>query len=87
MQNILEYSNHFLYADDTVIFHTGTDIVDVVNKLQSDLDRYSKWCLGNKLTVNTKKSNFVVYGTKAKVSKYQNSNLKLNGDVCLTTNI
>ena len=60
MQNILLDCKHFLFADDTVIFHTGSNTADVVNKLQLDLDRYSTWCKGNKLTVNTNKSNFVI---------------------------
>ena len=80
MQNTLLYSKHFLYADDTVIFHTGLDVDDVVSTLQEDLDRYKKWCEGNKLTVNTKKSNFVVYGTRSKVSKQKNLKFELNGD-------
>ena len=71
---------HYLYADDTVIFITGTNTADVVNKLQVDLTRYSSWCQGNKLIVNTKKSNYVVYGTKSKVSNIQNLKLELNGD-------
>ena len=80
MQNILLRSKHYLYADDTVIFISGTNTADVVNKLQIDLNRYDKWCKGNKLTINTKKSNFVVYGTKSKVSKIHNINLEMNGD-------
>ena len=81
MKSILQHSKHYLYADDTVIYCSGDNVEDVVNKLQTDLTRYETWCKGNKLTVNTKKSNFVVYGTKSKVSKVQNVDLKLNGDM------
>ena len=80
MQHVLLHSKHYLYADDTVIFMSGMNVPDIVHKLQIDLDRYNKWCNGNKLTVNTKKSNFVVYGTKSKVSKVKDVVLKLNGD-------
>ena len=78
MKNVLLHSKHYLYADDTVIFMSGNNTIDVVNKLHSDLDCYSEWCRGNKLTVNTKKSNFVIYGTKSKVSKTGNLVLSLN---------
>ena len=54
MQNILVNSKHYLYADDTVIFISGENTVDVVNKLQTDLDKYDRWCR-YRLTVNTKK--------------------------------
>ena len=64
IQNLFKHSKHFLYADDTVIYLSGTDINDVVHKLQADLLSFSKWCNGNKLTVNTKKLNIVIYGTK-----------------------
>ena len=80
MKNILLHSRHYLYADDTVIFISGNNAEDVVNKLQIDLARYGTWCKGNKLTVNTKKSNFVAYGTKSKTSKLHNVDLMLNGD-------
>ena len=59
MKNILLHSKHYLYADDTVIFISGNNAEDVVNKLQIDLTIYGTWCKGNKLTVNTKKSNLL----------------------------
>ena len=80
MKNILCHSHHYLYADDTVIYISGTNTIDVVNKLQDDLNNYNIWCKGNKLTVNTKKSDFVIYGTKSKVSKIHYLELKLNGE-------
>ena len=80
MKNILLHSKHYLYADDTVIYLSGANVADVVNKLQTDLKRYGIWCKGNKLTVNTRKSNFVIYGTKSRVSKVQNLNFELHGD-------
>ena len=80
MKSVLQHSRHYLYADDTVIYFSGDNINDVVNKLQTDLSKFGTWCESNKLTVNTKKSNFVVYGTMTKVSKVQNLDLRLNGD-------
>ena len=80
MKNVLVNSSHYLYADDTVIFISGENTIEVVNKLQVDLSRFDKWCKGNRLTVNTKKSNFVIYGTKSRVSKIHNVELELNGD-------
>ena len=59
MKGVLCHSKHYLYADDTVIYISGTDTADAVNKLQLDLYNYGIWCKGNRLTVNTKTSNFL----------------------------
>ena len=50
-----------------VIYISSENMNDAVNKLQSDLNKYGEWCNGNKLTVNTEKSNFVIYGTRAQL--------------------
>ena len=80
LKNVLCHANHYLYADDTVIYISGINTADVVNKLQTELKMYGKWCNGNKLTVNTKKSNYVIYSTRSKVSKIHQMKLEINGD-------
>ena len=53
--SVLKNTNHFLYADDTVIYCSGKNQDTIKNQLQQDLDKFGKWCKGNKLTMNTKK--------------------------------
>ena len=81
MKNVLCHSNHHLYADDTVIYISSNNINDAVNRLQIDLDKYGEWCIGNKLTVNTKKSNFVIYGTRSKISRLHHVRLEINHEI------
>ena len=50
---IVKDSSLTLYADDTVLYNT-----DHVG-LQQDLDRISRWCENNLLTINTKKSQYL----------------------------
>ena len=76
----LNASNHFLYADDTVIFHSGKNINVITNTLQADLNSYGSWCKANKLTINTKKSNFVIYGTNQKLAHIRDCQIKLNNE-------
>ena len=46
----------------------------------TSLDEFRHWCKVNKLTVNTKKSKLMVFGTRAKIKKAKNVRLFLNGD-------
>ena len=45
-----------MYADDTVIYSSGTSVCDVQKTLQSCLDYVYKWCLTNRLYMNMKKT-------------------------------
>ena len=83
--NSLSNSAHYLYADDTVIFKSGPNIQAIVPQLQNDLNDFGKWCEGNKLTINTKKSNYVVYGTNQKVARVNQCELRLQNDVLFKT--
>ena len=57
-------SNYLLYADDTVIFNTK-DINVATRELQTDLDSFSIWCERNQLTMNVKKTKYVIFGMKS----------------------
>ena len=85
IRNILHQSEHFLYADDTVIVSYGDCIQNTIPNLQLDLDNFWSWCQANKLTINTKKSNYVIYGTNQKVSKVRQCNLMLQHDTLIRT--
>ena len=79
MANALRSARHCLYADDTVLYLSGRDIDNMVLGLQSDLDRYSSWCEQNYLTLNVKKTKYVIFGTSQRTKTVQNFELKLNG--------
>lgn len=52
--NCLTYSDILIYADDIKIFKTISCVKDELN-FQSDLNRFSSWCLANNLTLNVTK--------------------------------
>ena len=68
-----------LYADDSVLYHSGINVQETVSLLQTSLDEFGHWCRVNRLTVNTKKSKLMVFGTRAKVKKAKNIQVFLNG--------
>ena len=83
--NALQGSGHYLYADDTVIFKSGINVPDTVAELQNDLNGFGSWCRANKLSINTKKSNYVIYGTKQKSARIRHCLLTLQNDQLLKT--
>ncbi len=52
-----------LYADDTVIYTSNSDISQIQNSLQSDFDMVQDWFCKNKLILNKKKSCSMVFST------------------------
>ena len=53
-----------LYADDTVIYSSGSDIMQIQSSLQSDFNRVQNWLNNNKLLLNKGKSCSMVFGTR-----------------------
>ena len=53
------YTKIQLYADDTVIYiNDPYHLSDATDLLNTDLNTLAKWCAGNKLTINSKKTNY-----------------------------
>ena len=77
IKDILVDANFQLYADDTVIYSSGKSIEAIKNMLQMNIDKFSSWCITNKLTINTKKTKVMILG-----SRY---NIKRNSNIDLTT--
>ena len=83
--NVMEYAltncNFKLYADDSVLYHSGLNADDTANRLQVSLDRFGYWCRVNKLTINTNKSKLMVFGSRSRVKKAKHVKIKLAGDL------
>ena len=73
--------NFNLYADDAVLYHSGLNVNEATLKLQASLNEFCEWCTVNKLTINTKKSKLMVFGSRAKVKKVKQIQIFMNGDV------
>ena len=57
-----------MFADDTIIYSTGTTLQEVTGALQDSLDDVSYWYTRNKLTVNAGKSKSMLI-TQNKINK------------------
>ena len=58
-----------LYADDTAITVYGENSVEIENKLNEQLHHISTWFAANKLSLNHKKSNVMVFGLRPSLYK------------------
>ena len=63
-----------MYADDTVLYLTG-DLQICTDVVQKDLLDFKLWCNRNQLTMNIKKTKYVVFGLKSKTRKIGNHSL------------
>ena len=65
-----------MYADDTTLFcNINNDIND--NKINSQLNTISEWLLSNKLSLNIKKTKYMVFHTKQRRVLYPNLYLNM----------
>ena len=71
-------SEIILYADDTVIYYSSTDLFDLENKLNSDLATVSIWFSSNLLTPNISKCNFVTFDGSRKLKLVNDFSLRVN---------
>ena len=58
-----------LNADDTVLYLASKSTVDLQSKIYADLRRICKWLPVIQLTLNVKKSKFLLIGSSSRLSK------------------
>ena len=68
-----------MYADDTHITYAGVDVNSIHLNLNHNLDNLNKWRISNKLTLNSAKTEFMLIGSRQKLSTLSNP-LKLSID-------
>ena len=50
-----------LFADDTNLFFSHNDLSYLMETINSEMIQLSNWFLANKLSINVKKSNFMIF--------------------------
>ena len=67
LPSCINFSNVIMYADDTVIFFSSAQLMEAEFKLNMELTSLSEWLCGNKLLLNLKKAEFMVFGTQQRL--------------------
>ena len=65
MCNVSTLLKPILFADDTNLFYSGKDIKELCSVVSTELDKLCKWFQVNKLSLNTSKTNFMVFTNKS----------------------
>ena len=56
--------NIILFADDTGIFYSTRNIVDIACTVNNELEKLDIWFRVNKLSLNVNKTNFIIFASK-----------------------
>ena len=76
IQSSCKNSRYLLYADDTVIFNTK-EITQATIEIQLDLDQFKLWCDQNQLTMNLKKTKYMIFGLRSQTKKIEHHELSI----------
>lgn len=71
-----------LFADDTLVYFSGTNVKDVVNKLNNDLLKITEWLKCNKLKLNADKTKAMVIAKSSIVRNRVINELNVHG-ICI----
>ncbi len=63
--NVSTLLKPILFADDTNLFYSGKDIDELCRVVSMELDKLCIWFQVNKLSLNTSKTNFMVFTNKS----------------------
>ena len=73
---VCKFTAPVLFADDTNLFSSGTNVPAMVNNINHELEQISLWLKVNKLSLNVKKTHYMVFTNK----KSRTANLKISID-------
>ena len=75
LSNICDDSNFYFFADDTALTVKSSSVEDLQSKINVLMPKVTKWFNANKLSINTKKTNFQIYSNLV----IDNFDIYLNG--------
>lgn len=70
-----------MYADDTSLFSSSEDLDELYSKANSYLVKYKEWFDSNKLTLNAKKSQLIIFHRKQRKLRTTENNITIGSEV------
>ena len=64
LYNVCQESVPILFADDTNLFYSGSSIDDLARRINDELCNISTWLKINKLSLNIKKTHYIIFDRK-----------------------
>ena len=68
-----------LFADDTTLQLSGSNLSDLYAKANIELSKAQKWFEANRLTLNVKKTKYILFRTTSMTVEFANFSLQLDG--------
>ncbi len=78
--HISNFSNMVLYADDTNILFSHPNLNQLIYHANNELDNISTWFKANKLSLNTDKSNYMIFKNRFDNRRYDDLDIVINGN-------
>ena len=75
----LQYTFPILFADDSNLFISGNDADLIMKTLNTELKEISLWLKANKLSLNIKKTHFMIFSSKNK--PHPDMNINIDGEI------
>jgi len=70
-----------MYADDTTLLFTASDPTTLQVNMNESLPKIASWFKTNKLTLNTKKTKFMIFGMRAILRNFSNISINYGNSV------
>ena len=83
VSNLLQF---ILYADDTNIFYSCDNISELCNVVNKELEQVVEWFRANRLSVNTNKTCYLIFGSRFKLRSINNCSIVLDGTIIKRSN-
>ena len=80
IQSVPKHSRMTMFADDMAFYCHENSPTDLQLKLNVDLAAITSWLHDNQLTLNVAKSKFMIIGSRAKLSQFNDIALDANND-------
>lgn len=68
-----------MYADDTVIFCSGSDVTKIEKRLNDELNLIGRWLPDNGLFLNVAKTEAMLFGTVARLKSVDRFQIQVHG--------
>ena len=78
--NVSSVVESLLYADDTSLYITGSNIEEMINCMNEELVKIVEWLNINKLTLNVQKTEYIIFAPgRKKIGT--SANISINGNI------
>ena len=78
LPNCLVTTSATMFADDTSLSCNGLSSVDIESKLNHDLEKIHRWLTANKLTLNSKKTEYMIIGSRQKLHSIGSNTINIS---------